>query len=116
MIHVMVEPPITKDDGMELRGVYFISYFEIEYRKSRTIKGDTIHKLECATKCSYLHKIHPQSHSQSSMFFISYPLLFLAGAALPHRESGIATVRHYHDLTGCWEWRGIYTSSSLPQR
>ena len=86
----MVEPPITKDDGIDLKGVYFISYFEIEYRKSRTVKGDTIHKLECVTKCSYLHKIHPQSLSLSSIFFIYYPLLFLAGAALPHKESGTA--------------------------
>ena len=90
MIHVTVEPLITKDDGMELKGVYFISYFEIECRKIHTIKGDIIHKLECATNCSYLHKIHPQSLSLSSIFFISYPLLFLTGAALPHKESGTA--------------------------
>ena len=97
----MVKPPIIKDDGMELKGIYFISYFDIEYRKSHTIKGDTIHKLECATKCSYLYKMHPQSLSQSSIFFISYPLLFLAGVALPHRESGTAAVepQHYRDLT-----------------
>jgi hypothetical protein len=39
MVNVSVEPPITKDGGMELKGVYFSLYFEIEYRKSRTTKG-----------------------------------------------------------------------------
>ena len=45
MVNVSVEPPIIKDDGMELKGIYFSLYFEIEYRKRRTIKEDTMHKL-----------------------------------------------------------------------
>jgi hypothetical protein len=39
MVNVSVEPPITKDDGMELKGIYFSLYFEIKYRKSCTTKG-----------------------------------------------------------------------------
>ena len=30
-------------------------YLKFEYRKSRTIKGDTMLKLICATKCSNIH-------------------------------------------------------------
>ena len=37
-------------------------YLKFEYRKSHTIKGDTMLKLICATKCSNNHK-HPQIHS-----------------------------------------------------
>ena len=33
----------------------FFLYIEFEYRKSRTIKGGTILKLICATKCSNIH-------------------------------------------------------------
>jgi len=33
-------------------------YLEFEYRKNHTIKGDTMLKLICATKCSNNHK-HP---------------------------------------------------------
>ena len=33
-------------------------YLEFEYRKNCTIKGDTMLKLICATKCSNNHK-HP---------------------------------------------------------
>ena len=43
-------------------------YLEFEYRKSHTIKGDTMLKLICATKCSNNHK-HPQIHSQDSLHF-----------------------------------------------
>ena len=43
-------------------------YHEFEYRKSHTIKGDTMLKLVCATKCSNNHK-HPQIHSQDSLHF-----------------------------------------------
>ena len=35
--------------------VYILLYFKFEYRKSRTIKGDTMLKPTCATKCSILH-------------------------------------------------------------
>jgi hypothetical protein len=71
MIHVTVEPPITKDDNMELKSVCFILYFEIEFRKYRTIKG-----IQCtsfnATKCSHLHKIHPEPQ-----LFLALSLSFL---------------------------------------
>ena len=46
----------------------FFYIFEFEYRKSRTIKGDTMLKLICATKYSNNHK-HPQIHSQNSLHF-----------------------------------------------
>ena len=38
-------------DGFKLKGGLIFLYFEFEYRKSRTINGDTILKLTCATKC-----------------------------------------------------------------
>ena len=43
-------------------------YLEFEYRKSCTIKGNTMLKLICATKCLNNH-IHPQIHSQDSLHF-----------------------------------------------
>ena len=39
MVNVSVEPPITKDDGMELKGIYFSLYFEIKYRKAILQRG-----------------------------------------------------------------------------
>ena len=45
IIHSMVEPPIIKgyDDG--LKDVYNSLYLDFEFRKRRTIKGDTMHNL-----------------------------------------------------------------------
>ena len=54
----MEEPPITNVDGFKFKGGLNYLYFEFEYRKSHTIKGDTMLKLTCATKCSILH-IYP---------------------------------------------------------
>ena len=48
--------------------VEILLYFEFEYRKSCTIKGDTMLELTCATKCSILH-LHPQLLSQDSQHF-----------------------------------------------
>jgi hypothetical protein len=52
-------------DGFKLKGDLDSLYFEFEYRKSRTIKGDIILMLNYATKCSILH-IDPQLLSQDS--------------------------------------------------
>ena len=46
IIHVMVEPQLLKDMTIYSKVFKFILY---EYRKSHTIKGDTMHKLQCAT-------------------------------------------------------------------
>ena len=104
--------------------VYFILYFEFEYRKSHTIKGDTMLKLIslfacwfqpglispetnqrissiCATKCSNIY-IHPQIHRQDSLHF-TLTLTVLRGAALPH-------------LSDRWGLGGIYTLLLPPQR
>ena len=42
---MMVEPPIIKGHSNLLKGVYLIFYFEIKFRKSHTIKRDTMYKL-----------------------------------------------------------------------
>ena len=48
----MVEPPITKECGIRLKGVYNSFFtFEIEFKKSHTTKGDAMRKLQRATKC-----------------------------------------------------------------
>ena len=44
------------------RSFKILLYFEFEYRKSRTIKGDTMLKPICATKCS--KQPHASSDSQ----------------------------------------------------
>ena len=49
---MMVESPFTIDHGDELKGIYSFFYFEFEHRKNGTAKRDTMHKLECVTKCS----------------------------------------------------------------
>ena len=75
-------------------------YILNKYRKSRTIKGDTMLKLICATKCSNIH-IHSQIHSQDSLHF-TFTLVVLCGAALPHLKRGTAAVRHFRDLSDRW--------------
>ena len=57
-------------------------YLEFEYRKRYTIKGGTMLKLICETKCSNNH-MHPQIHSQDSLHF-TITLTVLHGAALSH--------------------------------
>ena len=53
----------------------FLLYFEFEYRKSRTIKGDTMLKPTCATKCSILHSSILKSSAMiacSTLFYLCY--------------------------------------------
>ena len=47
--------------------VYFILYFEFEYRKSRTTKGDTMLMIRCATKCSNFYKSILNSSQDSQL-------------------------------------------------
>ena len=94
----MKEPPITNVDGFKFKGglnsFIFFNLFEFEYRKSRTIKGNTIFKLTWATKCSNIH-MHPHIYSQDSLNF-TLTLAILTSAALPHLKRGTTTVRHCH--------------------
>ena len=90
MLHETEEPPITNVDGFKLKGGIILLYFEFEYTKSHTIKGDTMLKLTCATKCSNIH-MHPQIHSQDSLHF-TLTLVVLWGAALSHLKRGAAVV------------------------
>ena len=92
MLHEAEEPPITNVDGFKLKGGLNFLYFEFEYRKSRTIKGDTMLKLICATKCSNID-MHPQIHSQDNLHF-TLTLTILRGAALPHLKRGTVIVRY----------------------
>ena len=85
----------------------FFYIFEFEYRKSHTIKRDTILKLICATKCSNIH-MHPQIHSQESLHF-TLTLVVLRGAALPQCDTAAVEPRHCHDSSDRWGMRGIYT-------
>ena len=94
MLPEIEEPPITNVDGFKLKGGLNFLYFEIEYRKSHTIKGDTMLKLICATKCSNIH-MHPQIRSLDSLYF-TLTLAVLRGAAQPHLKRGTAVVRHCH--------------------
>ena len=59
----------------------FFYILNLSTEKSRTIKGDTMLKPICATKCSNIH-MHPQIHSQDSLHF-TLTLVVLHGVALP---------------------------------
>jgi hypothetical protein len=72
MIHVTVEPPITKDDGMELKGIYFISSFEIEYRKSHTIKGIQYASLNVQLSAHISTKNILKASAKATCFPFSY--------------------------------------------
>ena len=102
MLNEMEEPPIINVDGFKLKGGLNSLYFEFEYKKSHTIKGDTMLKLTCVTKCSVLH-IHPRLLSQDSQHF-TLTLVVLPGAAVPHLDRGTAALEpwHYHNLSDCW--------------
>ena len=102
MLYITEEPPITKGDGIMLKGGLFYFIFKFEYRKSRTIKGGTVLKLICATKCSNNH-MHPQIHSQDSLHF-TLTLAILHGMALPHLKRGTTALepRHCRDLSDRW--------------
>ena len=69
-------------------------YIEFEYRKSRTIKGDTKLKLIYATKCSNNH-VHPQIHTQDSLHF-TITLAILCGTALSHLKRDTTTLESRH--------------------
>ena len=99
MLHKIEELPITNVDGFKLKGGLNSLYFEFEYKKSRTIKGETMLKPTCATKCSILH-IHPQLFSQDNQHF-TLTLAILSGATVMHLERGTAALepRHFRDLS-----------------
>jgi hypothetical protein len=80
--------------------VYFILYFEFEYRKFRTIKGDIINLLKCATKCSILYT-YILSCSAKTANSTSFYLL-------------LSKARQCRDLFDCWDQgRYSYPFSSL---
>ena len=81
-------------------------YHELEYRKSRTIKGDTMLKLICATKCSNNHK-HPQIHSQDSPHFtITLPIL--CSAVLSYLKRGTDALESRHKEASAPGWLETY--------
>ena len=88
MLYETEEPPIANVMASNSKEVSILLYFEFEYKKSHTIKGDTMLKLICATKCSNIH-MHPQIHSQDNLHF-TLTLAVLRGAALPHLKRGTA--------------------------
>ena len=103
--------------------VYILLYFEFEYRKSHTIKGDIMLKPTCATKYSILHT----SILKSSAMTACSTLFYLCCQAW----CGSATLeaRLCHRATLSWvrrgttasyltigTWRGIYTSFLPSQR
>jgi hypothetical protein len=60
---------LLKEAALTLRRSKFILYFEFEFRKSRTIKRDSIHLPKCATKCSNsTHKLHILSPNSQQKF------------------------------------------------
>ena len=80
MLHETEESPNYKYRWLQTQKRFkILLYLEFEYRKSRTIKGDTMLKLICATKCSNNHK-HPQIHNQDSLHF-TITLAVLHGAS-----------------------------------
>jgi len=76
-------PPIAIKMDSNSKKVYILLYFEIEFRKCRTIKGDTMHKLFFATKCSFFlkHILFPQPKQPAQHFSI---FAVLASEAVPH--------------------------------
>ena len=69
-------------------------YLKFEYRKSCTIKGDTMLKLICATKCSNNHK-HPRIYNQDSLYF-TITLDVLRGATLSYLKRGTDALESWH--------------------
>ena len=98
----MKEPPITNVDGFKLKRGLNVLYFEFEYRKMRTIKGGTMVKLICATKCSNIY-MHHQINSQESLHF-TLTLAVLRGAALPHLKRDTTAVRHSRTWATALTW------------
>ena len=49
-------PQLQKDAVIDSMAFKFVFYFEFEFRKSHTIKGDAIYKLQCATMCLNTHQ------------------------------------------------------------
>ena len=85
-------------------------YLEFEYRKSRTINGDIMLKLICATKCSNNH-MHPQIYSQDSLHF-TITLAVLCGAVLSHLKRGTDALESWHKEVSAHanfsEWLEMY--------
>ena len=77
-----------------LKGGLFHLYFETKYRKSHTIKGDTMLKSTCTTKCSILHKsilkVQPRQPAQHS--FIPCCLDWCGSVAPEERHCHRATL------------------------
>ena len=98
----MEEPQLQMLMASNSKEVEILLYFEFEYRKGRTIKGDTMLKLICATKYSNI-PMHPQIHSKDSLHF-TLTLAVLRGATLPHFKRGTAALkpRYCHDLSDRW--------------
>ena len=95
MLHETEKPPNYKYRWLQTQKRFkILLYLEFEYRKSRTIKGDTMLKLICATKCSNIH-MHPRIHSQDSLHF-TLTLVVLHGAALPHLKRGTTALESWH--------------------
>ena len=114
------EPLITNVNSKE---VYILLYFEFEYRKSRTIKGDTMLKPTYATKCSILHSSILKSSAMiacSTLFYLccqawcdsaALEARLCRRAALPRVRRGTAMTYLTIGTLG-----GIFTSSLLSQR
>ena len=74
--------------------VYILLYFEFGYRKSHTIKGDTMIKPTCATKCLILHTSILKSSAMttcSTLFYLCCQA-WCSNAALDVRLCHIAAV------------------------
>jgi hypothetical protein len=84
-------PPIATNMDSNSKELYILLCFEIEFRKCRTTKGDTMHKLLCVTKCSFFlqYILFPQPKQPAQHFCI---FAVLASAALPHFKRGTAAV------------------------
>ena len=52
--------------------VYILLYFKFEYRKSHTIKGDTMLKPTCVTECSILHSSILKSSAMTACSTLFY--------------------------------------------
>jgi hypothetical protein len=82
--------PIANDGCYRLKegvNIFIFLYFKFEFRKGRTIKGNSITLIKCATKCSYFDQniLIPQLKQQYNQFL--HPTI-LAREAVPLFKGG----------------------------
>jgi hypothetical protein len=87
----------------------FFLYFKFEYRKSRTIKGDSMTTVKVWTKCSYLYQFILIPYHNSHCNSLKFLLLWAGRQCRPSRPA-------VPPITAVGPQGGINTSFTEPQR